>query len=477
MPTYAPPYRISAGGGIVEVTPATGAVLITPLAGQSTVVSAGGLQVTAGNFGVGIASATTDGIRANGAILSGAVTQYGARIDPTYGSDATTAGRGVYSIITTAAAAFTMATGAAFYADNPSEGAGSAITTAIGYYAAAITTSVTNAYGLYVETPTGGATNNYGAYFAGGAPAIYVNAGGARFVAGNVGVGAANAANVGLLIRTAILTTNTDQWGIVSDPTSSSAATTSIGGAYFSAITAAAAFTATSAYGIYVDSGTLGAGSTITTQYGALIKAQNKGGTNNYGIYVEAPSGGATANVGIYNVGTSRLVGNVDLGTAGTTLGAIKFNGNTSGTITVQSAAAAGTWTWTLPPDDGDAGEQLQTDGAGVTTWEAAASVRESKNILGQLAPRYGLQRILAAPVYEFQYRTRSTRGQRITTTGDYDTHYAGVMADEAPWAMHHSGRIFSPVSAFGHTALAIQDLHERLALVEQTLGFEAAIH
>jgi hypothetical protein len=44
-------------------------------------------------------------------------------------------------------------------------------------------------------------------------------------------------------------------------------------------------------------------------------------------------------------------------------------------TVTIQAADATGTpYTLTLPPDDGDAGEQLQTDGAGALTWEAAGA-------------------------------------------------------------------------------------------------------
>jgi hypothetical protein len=44
-------------------------------------------------------------------------------------------------------------------------------------------------------------------------------------------------------------------------------------------------------------------------------------------------------------------------------------------TITIQAPDALGTsYTYTLPPDDGDAGEQLQTDGSGVLTWEAAGA-------------------------------------------------------------------------------------------------------
>lgn len=62
------------------------------------------------------------------------------------------------------------------------------------------------------------------------------------------------------------------------------------------------------------------------------------------------------------------------LGIPGTTLGTLRFAGNTSGTITLQSAAAAGTWSLTLPANDGDANQVLTTDGTGITSWAAGGS-------------------------------------------------------------------------------------------------------
>lgn len=66
--------------------------------------------------------------------------------------------------------------------------------------------------------------------------------------------------------------------------------------------------------------------------------------------------------------GTSKL----NLGVAGASTGKIDLSGSTSGTVTVQPAAAAGTWTMTLPANDGDASQVLQTNGSGVTTWATA---------------------------------------------------------------------------------------------------------
>jgi len=51
----------------------------------------------------------------------------------------------------------------------------------------------------------------------------------------------------------------------------------------------------------------------------------------------------------------------------------IKLTGGTSGTVTVQAAAEAGTWSLTLPTSDGDDGNVLTTNGSGVTSWAAAS--------------------------------------------------------------------------------------------------------
>ena len=58
-------------------------------------------------------------------------------------------------------------------------------------------------------------------------------------------------------------------------------------------------------------------------------------------------------------------------GATGITQPADNLVGSSSGTVTVQPAAAAGTWTFTLPTNAGSSGYVLQTDGAGVTTWAA----------------------------------------------------------------------------------------------------------
>ena len=267
--------------------------------------------------------------------------------------------------------------------------------------------------------------------------------------------------------------TGTAQYGIRLDSEYTAEGTATAYGIYSRVRTVASAYTLTDTIGVFIATPVKGAGSTITNAYGLRIASQTAGGTTNYGVYVDTPSGGSGTNYGVYiaggapalyiQAGGATLIGDVNFGVATSSLGVIKMNGNTSGTITIQSAAAAGTWTWTLPPDDGDAGEQLQTNGSGVTTWEAAASYRDAKELWGKLDPKVALRTIVDAQVWRFKY-VPGTRG----VGGDYETLFAGVVADEAPWAMMHKGKIFNPISAFGYAAAAIQELAGRLDRLEE---------
>lgn len=77
-----------------------------------------------------------------------------------------------------------------------------------------------------------------------------------------------------------------------------------------------------------------------------------------------------------FGIGTGGAAGALlDLGKAGTTLGVMRMAGSTTGNVTVQPAAAAGTWTMTLPITAGSNGQVHQTDGTGATTWVTAPYV------------------------------------------------------------------------------------------------------
>lgn len=78
-------------------------------------------------------------------------------------------------------------------------------------------------------------------------------------------------------------------------------------------------------------------------------------------------------NSGFVGIGTTAPGVICDIGLAGTRAGIVRLAGLTSGNVTIQTAAIAGTWTLQLPQNDGAANEFLQTNGSGVTSWASAA--------------------------------------------------------------------------------------------------------
>lgn len=113
--------------------------------------------------------------------------------------------------------------------------------------------------------------------------------------------------------------------------------------------------------------------------------------------------------------------------------------------------------TWYLPASAGSAGTQLQTNGVAngeVLTWASAGSSVAFKNLDGILDPQEALATILKTPIHRFKYNKDAPHA---VTTGDYETEYAGPLAEEAPWAMHQQGKILNPVNTIGYPIAAIQ--------------------
>ena len=107
-----------------------------------------------------------------------------------------------------------------------------------------------------------------------------------------------------------------------------------------------------------------GTGAATLTNHGVLIGA----GTSALTALAAAAAGTLLAGVASSD---PAFTATPTLGIAGTTKGQLLFAGNTSGTVTVQPAAAAGTWSFTWPTSGGTSGYLLSTDGAGVTSWVA----------------------------------------------------------------------------------------------------------
>lgn len=127
-----------------------------------------------------------------------------------------------------------------------------------------------------------------------------------------------------------------------------------------------------------------------------------------------------------------------------------------------------------LPAAVGSAGQQLtDAGGDGVTSW-AAASLGEWKNDLGVLDPEEALKAVISAPTHIFTYN------KDVLPVGQWDGNgakFAGIFAEEAPWAMHgerdgiRSGVAFSMINSFGYARAAIQALADKVARLEGALA------
>lgn len=122
---------------------------------------------------------------------------------------------------------------------------------------------------------------------------------------------------------------------------------------------------------------------------------------------------------------------------------------------------------WILPAAAGTAGQQLQTGGGAngeTLSWASAGSTRDIKLMAGLLDPQEALRAVLEAPVHRFRYKPG-------TGTLDSATEYAGIVADEAPWAMHFNGTILNPVNTSGYAFAAIQALQAELDALKAELA------
>ncbi len=147
---------------------------------------------------------------------------------------------------------------------------------------------------------------------------LVVASGGLQVTLGNVGVGVPASASVGVL-SSGTLTTATSQYGVQSNPTGNSSATTELAGFLSNPATAAAAFTATTVVGFHALTPSKGVGSSITNAAGLLVDAFSVGGTENIGVKIGQPTGGAAGNnLAILARGDS-LVGNTTNAQLGTT--------------------------------------------------------------------------------------------------------------------------------------------------------------
>jgi hypothetical protein len=133
------------------------------------VVSSGGLQITAGNLGLGVAPVGDTAVKVDPSLLlTTAATQQSLLAAGTGNVAATTEVAGVMAQPATQAAAFSATTVAGFHAKTPTRGAGSTITNAYGLLIDPILAGNTNNYGAYINVPSGGSGTNLALVSVGG---------------------------------------------------------------------------------------------------------------------------------------------------------------------------------------------------------------------------------------------------------------------------------------------------------------------
>jgi hypothetical protein len=173
-------------GGGVTTTDATittpvifkknGNVLIGSTADNGSKLQVTGTATISDSLGIGSTSLTGHNLRVSKTI-AGATTSYAIRQDGAVQSSVTSEGFGIYNLLSTQAAAFTLPSYYHFTSADTTLGAGSAVANQLGFYATNLS-GATNNYGFYGSLIAG--TNKWNIYMAGTAQ---------NYIAGNLGIG------------------------------------------------------------------------------------------------------------------------------------------------------------------------------------------------------------------------------------------------------------------------------------------------
>ncbi len=133
-----------------------------------------------------------------------------------------------------------------------------------------------------------------------------------------------------------------------------------------------AAYTAT---GDYEASGAIATHAALQNVHGLAITADKTLTVQDNVTITGALGTGAYATIADYaTLATPVFTSKITMGVAAGATGSLELVGTTSGVVTLTVGAEAGTWTMTLPADNGDNGQVLTTNGEGVCSWGAGGS-------------------------------------------------------------------------------------------------------
>lgn len=339
---------------------------------------------SAGNIGIGAASTGIAKVFIAGTLPSSGTNTQVFRSTGTIPSTTTNGAWGYLSAVTTQAAAFTLSNLFHFSAEPPAFGAGSTVTTQIGFLANSVMTGATNNYGFYGALASG--TGRYNLYMTGTA---------ANYMAGRLGVGApltsgamaqvvnTTAANKAFVVKGAASQTGdlldiqnsagTTQFeidsggqvgvGVVQAATSLNVSKSISGSVNSQAVrivspvasgvtgearyisifpSVDASVAAGNVVGVKAYGATLGAGASIITQYGFWVDSSFTTGTTNYGFYGKIASGSGRWNLYMNGTAANHLAGNLCVGTTAIATSADKAIHIGNGTAPSANIASGG---------------------------------------------------------------------------------------------------------------------------------------
>jgi len=258
---------------------------------------------SAGRFGLGGTAQADTRFHLLGTLPSSSTNSKAQFLQYTIPSTTTGQSIGFLTFPSTQAAAFTLGQSFHFYANQGTIGAGSAITTQVGFFAESTITGATNNYGFYSNIAAG--TGRFNFYAAGTAD---------NYFAGSVGIGTITLTGYTLRLGKTI-TGALASFGIQNLGTIQSDVTTSV--QIYDSIpsTAAASFTLGNLQHYSARFNNLGAGSAITTQVGFVVNSNLTSATNNYGFQSALAAGTGRFNLYMDGTADNYFAGDVGIGT------------------------------------------------------------------------------------------------------------------------------------------------------------------
>jgi hypothetical protein len=321
----------TANTGAFTTLSASSQLTLTNASDYNLYASGAGANYMAGALGIGSTTLTQYGLRI-GKTITGATTSFGARIDGIIQSDVTANATFFSTNAVTAAASFTCGLLYHFQATQGTLGAGSAVTTQVGYFASSNLLSATNNYAF--QGATAAATGAYNLYMSGTAD---------NYIAGNLGIGSVSGLSTATILLSKAVTGGTVAYSQLINPTVLSDVTSTASGVRTSISTAASAFTLATLLHFRASQATIGSGSAVTTQAGFLADSTIIGATNNYGFRGQIAA--ATGRYNLYMDGTAANYFGGDMQfnktvTAAGTTGAQTISKN-AGTVNFAAAATS----------------------------------------------------------------------------------------------------------------------------------------